>query len=242
MKTDFVMKDFVSTAKTFLLFDSPLQTGFISEQFDQLHSISNSQHPRWSTNATRLQLIHRYWYKYAAFHFMGIFGLATLIVLCVNQPIYQPAQFLGIISAGVLAYGILYLFHYRPWYSSVFLPKLETIKEAYDRKQQEHLEKCRKAQLSNFALTLVFYALDKTANLNSLQCNDRTANTLAKLYGVDPGSLKKNLTLIFGKTQALTGRKSTEIRNHFNECFSFLEEINCEEGIKVLKKLEQKLL
>lgn len=236
------MKNFVKSAKAFMLFDLPLQTAFINHQFNQVHSTSNNQHSDWSTTATRQQLIYQYWYKYAASHFIAVFALATIVVLLFNRSDYPAAQVLGIITSGIIAYGILYLFHYRPWYSATFLPTLETIKENYERKQQEHLEKCRKAQLSNFALTLVFYALDKTTNLNSLQCNDRTATTLAKLFGVDPGSLKKNLALILGRHQPLTGRKSTEIRNDFSEGFSFLEEINCVEGIAVLKKLEQKLL
>jgi fucose 4-O-acetylase-like acetyltransferase len=236
------MKNFVKNAKTFLLFEQPLQPAFIRNEFKQVHTTSNNVHPGWSTKATRQQLIYRYWYRYAASHFITVLIIAALLVFPFNDTVERSALLLGFLSAGIMAYGILYLFHYRPWYSATFLPQLETIKETYEHKQQEHLDKCRKAQLSNFALTLVFYALDKTANLNSLQCNDRTANTLAKLYGVDPGSLKKNLTLIFGKSHQLTGRKSTEIRNHFGEGFSFLEEINCPEGIKVLKQLEMKLL
>jgi hypothetical protein len=53
--------------------------------------------------------------------------------------------------------------------SSEFLPGLETVKESYERKQIEHPEKCRQAQLSNLALLLVFYVFDKTAVL--IPCN-----------------------------------------------------------------------
>lgn len=72
------------------------------------------------------------------------------------------------------------------------MPRLETVKEAYERKQIEQLEKCRQAQLSNFALALVFYVFDKTSGMNRLQCNDQSAELLMKLYGIDPRKYKEN--------------------------------------------------
>jgi hypothetical protein len=84
------------------------------------------------------------------------------------------------------------------------------------------LEKCRQAQLSNFALALVFYVFDKTAGMNSLQCNDQSAELLMKLLGVDPGSIKKNLAIIYSKKDKLSDRKLTEIQNRFIEAYHFL--------------------
>ena len=40
-----------------------------------------------------------------------------------------------------------------------------------------------------------------------LKCTDQDAGLLMKLYGVDKGSLKKNLELILGKKQKLQPRK-----------------------------------
>jgi hypothetical protein len=127
------------------------------------------------------------------------------------------------------------LFHYRPNFYSDFLPKLETIKETYERKQLEQLEKCKRVQLSNPALVLIYYVFDKVSGVNSLQCNDHYAALLMKLYGVDQGSLKKNLELIFGSKKNLSERKRTEIRNRFQEAYDFFEEIQFNQGPKLLQ-------
>jgi hypothetical protein len=100
------------------------------------------------------------------------------------------------------------LFHYRPNFYSDFLPKLETIKETYERKQLEQLEKCKRVQPSNPALVLIYYVFDKVSGVNSLQCNDHYAALLMKLYGVDQGSLKKNLELIFGSKKKSFGTQA----------------------------------
>jgi hypothetical protein len=132
------------------------------------------------------------------------------------------------------------LFHYRPNFHSDFLPKLETIKETYERRQLEQLEKCKRAQLSNPALVLIYYVFDKVSGINSLQFNDHYAALLMKLYGVDQGSLKKNLEFIFGNKKNLSELKRTEIRNRLQELQDFLEEIECNQGLKILNELEQK--
>ncbi len=76
--------------------------------------------------------------------------------------------------------------------------------------------------------------------MNSLQCIDHHAALLTKLFGVDQGSLKKNLELILGKKKNLSERKLTEIRNQFEEAKTFFEEIQFKEGLRVLNDLEPK--
>jgi hypothetical protein len=61
-----------------------------------------------------------------------------------------------------------------------------------------------------------------------------------KLYGVDKGSLKKNLELIFGKRKKLPPRKHTEIQNRFSEAYTFFEKLDFPKGIQLLKELESK--
>jgi len=62
------------------------------------------------------------------------------------------------------------------------------------------------------------------------------------LYGVDPGSMKKNLEIILGtvKRKNLTERKITELKNRFSETYDFLESIHFSTGIEKLKELESK--
>ncbi|MES1221227.1 MAG: hypothetical protein ABUT20_37345 [Bacteroidota bacterium] len=236
------MKEIVKKVNSFMVFDLPLRADYISTQFSNTHKKFQAEMPGWSTAATRQKLIFNYWFNEVAWHFSILFGVPALLVFLYGglgqSTLYLP----GILLAGLLSYPILYVFHYRPNFSSIFLPHLETIKESYDQKSSEQLEKCRKAQLSNFALTLIFYALDKSCGSNSLQCNDQSAKLMATLYGVDPGSLKKNLAIIFGKNKNLSIRKSTELSNQFEEAFNFLGQLNCIEGIQLLKILEKRLL
>ncbi len=63
---------------------------------------------------------------------------------------------------------------------------------------------------------------------------------LTKLYGVDQGSMRKNLALIYGKKKDLSDRKYTEIRNRFQEAYDFFEEIQFKKGLHILRQLEQK--
>ncbi len=234
------MKDLVKKVKSFVTFDLPLKTAYISTQFANTHKKLQTEIPGWSTTATRQKLISNYWFTYVAGHFALMFGLPVLVVLLWHGFGQPNFHMLSVLIAGLLSYPILYLFHYRPYFSSIFLPRLETIKEAYERKQIEQLGKCRQAQLSNFALTLVYYVFDKTTGVNTLRCNDQSAELLMKLFGVDSGSIKKNLAIIYGKKDKLSGRRITEIKNRFDEAFTFLEEIHFVEGINLLKELEQK--
>ena len=129
------------------------------------------------------------WYLLTLAFYLGIPALLFLTTL--GQ--FENAHLTIVFLAALLTFSTLTLFFYWPSFYNYFLPQLETIKEHYERKQVEQLEKCKRAQLSNTALALVYYVFDKLIGINSLQCNDRYAELLMKLYGVDQGSLKKNL-------------------------------------------------
>lgn len=75
---------------------------------------------------------------------------------------------------------------------------------------QTEIPKCRREQLHTFSLVLIFYAFYKTAGLNPLQYNDKTARQLMKLLGKDQGGIKDNLQLILGKKQELSQRNRTK--------------------------------
>lgn len=183
------MQDFVKKVKSFIVFDFPLQASYISTQFNCTHRKLQSETPEWSTTATRQKLISQYWFTYVAGHFAFLLGVPALVIFLLYG-FKQPGYYLpGVFMAGVISYAILYLFHYRPYFSSVFLPRLETIKEVYECSMTDKQEKCRQAQLSNLSLTLIFYVFDKSSGMNAIQCNDQFARHLMKLYGVDSGSV-----------------------------------------------------
>lgn len=106
--------------------------------------------------------------------------------------------------------------------------------------RQKELVKCRKEQFPTLTLALIFYVLDKTTGLNSLQCNDHSAALLTKLFGKDPGGIKDNLQLILGKKLELSPRHRTEILNRVSEAYAFFEELKYAEGFRLLQSLELK--
>ncbi len=236
------MNDLMKKGMSFATFDTPVQAVHISTQFKNVHTKLQEGTTGWSTNATQQILISLYWYRYVMRHFLLLFGMPAFVHFFMHGINHPGYYFLSVVATGLLTFVVLYAFHYRPSFLSTFLPRLVTVKEVYDNQQTGLVEKCRKAQLSNFALTLVFYAIDKTTNLNSLRCDDSSAKLLAKLYGVDTGSLKKNLALIFSKGKNFSVRKSTEMQNQFEEAVNFLEDINFTKAVQSLESLKQKLL
>lgn len=111
--------------------------------------------------------------------------------------------------------------------------------------QCQELKKCRQAQLSNFALTLIYYVLSKTSGMPDLKSYDQTPHLLMQLYGVDPGSIRSNLELITGsggKHKNLSDRKRTELVNRFAEAYRFFEEQEFTAGGQLLKELEIKIV
>lgn len=235
------MKDLMKRVMSFVTFDFPIQATYINTKFEGTHRKLLLEVHEWSTTATRQQLIAKYWFTHVPSHFSFMFGFPALIFFFVSGEFHDLSAYLvSIMIAGILTYSVLYLFHYRPTYCSTYLPRLETAKTTYDRKQYELYEKCRQAQLSNFALTLVYYFFEKCNGSNTLVCNEKSAGLLMKLYGVDPGSLKKNLELIYGKKKSLLPRKRTELANRFDEAIAFLEEAGFSKGINILKELQNK--
>jgi hypothetical protein len=232
------MKDLMQKVMSFITFEFALDRHSLGQQFSKTHTSQQKDIAYWSTNSTRQKIISKYWFELVLSHFVFLFSVGVILLLFMfpGRELELPAVFV----AGIITFIALLLFNYWPNFYSDFLPKLETIKETYERRQLEQLEKCKRAQLSNPALVLIYYVFDKVSGINSLQCNDQYAALLMKLYGVDQGSLKKNLELIFGNKKNLSERKRTEIRNRFQEAQDFLEEIQCKQGLKILNELEQK--
>lgn len=236
------MKGKMKRWRAFMTFDLPLDTDHITAEFAAKHSRLQKEIPQWSTAATRQKMIAGYWYTDVLGHFLLLLIVPILLVFLLYRHL-SPAFLIAIGAAILVSFLVLLMFNYWPNFSGRFLPKLETVKEIYERKHQEHLEKCRKVQLSNLALILIFYVFDKTSGINSLEPNDQYAGMLTKLYGVDRGSLKGNLELIFGNSgqkRKLTERMQTEIENRFREADRFFEELNFPEGRQLLHDLEAK--
>jgi hypothetical protein len=234
------MKDLMRRVESFITFDFTLNANYISAQFATTHNYYKKEIANWSTNATKQKVIASYWTKDVLSHFAVLFGLPALLMFL--KPAYFNFEFLpAIFVAALITFPVMLLFHYWPGFHNRFLPYLETVKETFENSQREQVEKCRQAQLANFSLALFFYVVSKINSLKLVQCNDQSSALLMKLYGVDPGSLKKNLELILipMKRKSLTERRITELRNRFEETFRFMEELQFAAGIEELKKVEQ---
>lgn len=235
------MKDLMKKVMSFMTFDFPLQATNISIKFTETHQKHQLEFPEWSTAATRQKLVTSYWSTDVIGHFSALFGVPAGILFIVKGGFYQPDLYLvNIFIACPIVYLALYIFQYRSEFNSTYLPRLETVKEAYEKKQIEQFEKCRQAQLSNFSLALFFFVLTKTNSINPISCDDHSANLLKKLYGVDSGSMKMNLELILGtaKRKNMSDRKITELRNRFAETYNYLEALQFSAGIERLRELE----
>ena len=233
------MRDLVKKAESFITFDMPLQAVYISAQFASIHNQCKREFPNWNSSSTRQKLIAAYWLTHVLQHWLFIYSISALVVMVIKPSsitFYFPGLFLG----GLFVLPVLLICHYWPHYSYNFLPKLEMVKEAFEAIQNQNQEKCRQAQLSNFSLSLIFYVFDKTSGINTLQCNDQSAEFLMRLYGVDKGSMKKNLELVLGKKRQLSARKYTEIHNRFDEACAFFEDLQFTKGIQILKELKMK--
>src|SRR4051812_10610410 len=116
------MKEMMTRIMNFITFDSPLQTDFIADRFKSIHTHQQNELPLWSTVATRHRIISEYWYENVTKHFSILFGLSLLSTLLV--PHQLSISITGLVLAGVVSFLILYFFHYKSLYYSIFLPTL----------------------------------------------------------------------------------------------------------------------
>lgn len=126
------MKDLVKKAKSFIIFDFPLQAANITAQFASTQQKQQTEMPGWSATATRQKLISTYWFTYVAGHYTLMLGLPGIVIFLASGS-FEQGYLLSVFMAGLLSFPVLYLFLYRPNFGSIYLPRLETIKEAYER-------------------------------------------------------------------------------------------------------------
>jgi hypothetical protein len=227
-----------------MTFEFALETLVIREKFTAVHQNSTQETEGWTATATRQKLIADYWFRDVASHFAIMIGLSAILYFIISLPSFSASSLLpGILIATIISFPVLYFFHYKPAFGTMFLPRLETVKEVFEQKEMEQLGKCRKAQLPNSTLVLIHYVLGKASGMQLMQATDQFSSSLMKLYGVDPRSLKTSMDILLGssvKRKKLQGRGRTEIANRFNEAYAFFEELNFLQGIEILKELELK--
>lgn len=225
--------------KSFLIFDLQVKYDYIYSSFRNTHERQRLIFTNWPTGATRCQLINEYWNN-ALWHYLFLLVVSAITVCLYNRQLNSMYMFAHV-TLGVVLYLPLYFLLYRPIFTADFLPKLETAIATFEGRERAWLEKCKQDQLTNRALVLFFYALDKTSKANYLTPSDKCADLLHKIFGSSPDGIKKALDLIFkkDKREKLGNRNLLEVGKSFEEAYAILEAMQFEEGIQKLKQLEQ---
>lgn len=194
-----------------------------------------------NNHSTRWILISRYWFRKVPLHFSAIFLVALVsLTLFVQSDLFHLT---AITISSLIAFPILLVSFYTPQFTAIFLPELYKVQQKQLEQHSTELEKCRKTQLPNPTLVLIWYVLDKTSGINAVKHFDDYTGLLNQLYGVDQRSIKSSMELFFGsshKRNQLKGRARTELENRFAEAYQFFEALNFKKAVPVLKELETK--
>jgi hypothetical protein len=227
---------------SFFAFELPVNYKHLFTRFCRTHEGQRNVYSSWPAEATRRQLINDYWSD-TVLHYLLLVTLSALIVfLMPSTDGFSVGMYIRMyVIIASLVYVPLYFTVYRPTFNLEFLPRLETVIAEYEDRERAWLEKCKRDQLTNRGLVLLFYALDKTSKANYLTPSDKCADLLHKIFGSSPDGIKKALDLIFKKDKRakLEHRHLVEVGKSFEEAYAILEEMQFDEGIQRLKLLEQ---
>jgi len=235
------MKQILTRLQSFVTFELPLRNSHIQQTFIATHENYRREHQGWSLKATRKKVIADYWNKHVLTHFSALYLAAVLINLPFST-IFNQFVLPGVFMAGLISLPILTFCIYGQFFYFDFLPKLDTVMENYGGNQLQHLKKCQQAQMSNFAVVVIYYALANASGQSISGTNRQYGERLMRLFGKDPDDMSKALKMITCKTPKLSPHKQTEIGKSLEEARSFFEAIEFPQGIKVVDQLDLKLM
>jgi len=239
------MNEIVNQVNSFIIFEFPVQSKFISRQFTSIHNNFQKQFPHWSLTATRRKVIANFWFRQVLFHYAAIITIATLPVLLFGgnwSRIGIVSVVLSVFLAGFICFVIITAFNYWPVYYSDFLPKLDTVIAQHEKEMEvvAEIKKCKRTQYSIPSLTIIFYVFTNALEISFPACNDRSAELLNNLYGADKDKLKQNLSRLY-KLSSLTPREKAEMEKGIESAKGFFDELGYPPAQQILQKLELKL-
>jgi hypothetical protein len=94
------MKDKVKHWRSFMTFDLPLESSYISAVFAATHAGHQKEIPQWSTNATRQEMIARYWFSNVFQHFLWMLLFPVLLTSLIYRNL--SAGYLVVILLAVI--------------------------------------------------------------------------------------------------------------------------------------------
>jgi hypothetical protein len=83
------MKEMMRKVKSFITFDFPIQSDFISAQFASTHTNYQKQYKYWSLSATRRKVIADFWYRQVLIHHGTIITTATALALLFGSNLHS---------------------------------------------------------------------------------------------------------------------------------------------------------
>jgi|GEM_PF-6842633 len=230
--------------RTLIIFEFPLQPAFIGKLSSTTHEYYNRKSPGWSLTGTYRKIVLKYWYGYVPWHFAGILVLAVLGALLFTDASLNQFFLGGLLIAGSISFPVLLAAVYWPYFYGDFVPRLKTALTVYDTKPQEQLPaaKCRSHQMTNLALAIACQIFSETGKFPSFhhRCNQKTADALKKLMGMDSIEFLKKTRLLQGDPTKLSPNQLTWMEKAIGEVQQFFEELKFKEGIAALKKFTVK--
>lgn len=223
---------------SFATFDLPLSVGYNQLLLRTIHKEQVSVNRSWNIEGTRRRLIAHYWYRHVLYHFLSLFYISLLIILpfgpYLNLLIYT-------IYDGNHKFLDNLLFYLFTFFSSAFLPQLETLIANYKKAQVEiPRTKSAKTQTKIPALTIILYTLFKTAGAERISSDAFSAQMINRLTGVDTDSIKENLRRII-HPKTLTPKERAEIVKGIAVAKIYFEKLGHPPAIKLLDGMEMKL-
>ena len=236
------MKDLMKKAISFVAFDITVDKETLRTKFAGVHTKQREKFEGWTTSGTQAYITTQYWRKDVAWHFACIIILSATIVF-IFSGYQEPDSFmLALFSIGPFVYLLLYLLPYRYIFSFAFSPAVQSAKNLYEPIKTKEPTLAKQAQFSTFTLVLICYVFDKSSKMNALQCNRKFAIQLTKVFGLSLKGVSTALKFIYVMDKGVKPRKITEVRQDFENAYSFFEEMNFAEATAILLALEQKIL
>jgi hypothetical protein len=225
---------------SFLTKDHTLDINTIRSLFITEHEKYLQHTPAWNLKSTRRLIIANYRFREVLMHFGIIMAVAVIFTLPnYNSWFTLPAS---ILLAIIPALFSLTAFVYFPSFFWNFLPNLEVVTGEQEKLaiQAEETTKCRRTQFQAPTLIIIYYVNSKIANIPLLPANDRSAETLNKLYGVDKDKLKQNLSRLY-KLSCLSAKERAEFLKGIENARDYYKNLDITKPAKILDELELKL-
>ena len=225
-----------------LLPDLPCAFPSLSNAFSEKHQQLITEIPDWTVAGTRKKLTAAFWLQNAIPHCASLLLLGVgCLLLFTKLPVISLT--IAFFPFSFIIFLILIVTMYWPVYHLEFLPGLDVCIENFKRDGLEGIQRCKKEQYSVVSLMLIHYVFVELSGLKAPPMNTAGAELLSRQYGVSVKSVAPAQQLILrADWNRKSVRKRTEITDDFETAKEYFRQLNAEKAIKLLDKLQMKVL